>query len=74
MGESGISEAGGDKAGMLVSFNKRQGDWASVRVSYTLSKSIDDAGNFFFSTPQDNFNLRGERGLSDNDQRVKRSF
>jgi hypothetical protein len=55
--------------GMIVSFNKRQGDWASVRLSYTLSKSIDNAGNFFFSTPQDNFNLRGERGLSDNDQR-----
>ncbi|HEY0458276.1 MAG TPA: TonB-dependent receptor [Pyrinomonadaceae bacterium] len=55
--------------GMIVSFNKRQGDWASLRLSYTLSKSIDDAGNFFFSTPQDNFNLRGERALSDNDQR-----
>jgi hypothetical protein len=34
-----------------------------------LSKAIDDTGNFFFSTPQDNFDLRGERGLSDNDQR-----
>ncbi|HKC62861.1 MAG TPA: hypothetical protein VKB86_04455, partial [Pyrinomonadaceae bacterium] len=33
------------------------------------SKAIDDAGNFFFSTPQDNFNLRDDRGLSDNDQR-----
>ncbi len=55
--------------GLIVSFNKKQGDWATVRVSYTLSKSIDDAGNFFFSSPQDNFNLRGERGLSDNDQR-----
>ena len=55
--------------GMIVSFNKRQGKWASARVSYTLSKSIDNAGNFFFSAPQDNFNLRGERALSDNDQR-----
>lgn len=55
--------------GMVLSFNKRQGNWATTRVSYTLSKSIDDAGNFFFSTPQNNFNLRGERGLSDNDQR-----
>jgi hypothetical protein len=42
---------------------------ANMRVSYTLSKSIDDAGNFFFSTPQDNFNIRDDRGLSDNDQR-----
>lgn len=55
--------------GMVVSFNKRQGRWATARVSYTLSKAIDDSGNFFFSTPQDNFNLRGEQGLSDNDQR-----
>ena len=55
--------------GMVVSFNKRQGDWATVRLSYTLSKSIDDAGNFFFSSPQNNFDLRGDRGLSDNDQR-----
>ena len=57
--------------GLVASFNKRQGDWATVRFSYTLSKSIDDAGNFFFSSPQNNFNLRGERGLSDNDQRQR---
>jgi hypothetical protein len=55
--------------GMVVSFNKRQGRWATARVSYTLSRAIDDAGNFFFSTPQDNANLRGDKGLSDNDQR-----
>lgn len=55
--------------GMTVSFNKRANSWASVRLSYTLSKTIDDAGNFFFFAPQNNFNLRDERGLSDNDQR-----
>jgi hypothetical protein len=55
--------------GMVVSFNKRAARWANLRVSYTLSKTTDDAGNFFFSTPQDNFNLRGDLGLSDNDQR-----
>ena len=55
--------------GMVVSFNKRAARWASVRVSYTLSKTIDDAGNFFFSSVQDNFNIRDDRGLSDNDQR-----
>ncbi len=43
--------------------------WATIRASYTLSKTIDDSGNFFFSTPQNNFNLRDDRGLSDNDQR-----
>ena len=55
--------------GMVVSFNKRAARWANVRVSYTLSKTIDDAGNFFFSTVQNNFNVRDDRGLSDNDQR-----
>jgi hypothetical protein len=55
--------------GMVVSFNKRAARGANLRVSYTLSKTIDDAGNFFFSTVQDNFNIRGDRGLSDNDQR-----
>ena len=64
-------ESSGDSNydGMIVSFNQRASSWATVRVSYTLSKAIDDAGNFFFSTPQDNFNIRDDRGLSDNDQR-----
>ena len=64
-------ESAGSSAydGMVVSFNKRAARWANVRVSYTLSKAIDDAGNFFFSSVQDNFNIRDDRGLSDNDQR-----
>lgn len=40
-----------------------------ARVSYTLGKSLDDAGNAFFSTPQDNFDVHADWGLSDNDQR-----
>jgi hypothetical protein len=55
--------------GMTVSIERRGNNWANVRVSYTLSKAIDNTGNAFFSTPQDNFNLRDNRGLSDNDQR-----
>jgi len=55
--------------GMVMSFNQRASRWSTVRVSYTLSKTIDDAGNFFFSSVQDNFNIRDDRGLSDNDQR-----
>ena len=54
---------------LIVSFKQRARSWASLRISYTLSKTIDDAGNFFFSTPQDNSNVRDDRGLSDNDQR-----
>jgi hypothetical protein len=41
----------------------------SGRVSYTFSKAIDNTGNAFFSSPQDNFNIRDDRGFSDNDQR-----
>ena len=55
--------------GMVVSFNQRASRWATLRMSYTLSKTIDDAGNFFFSSVQNNFNIRDDRGLSDNDQR-----
>lgn len=64
-------ESSGDSYynGLIVSFNKRATRWAGLRVSYTLSKTTDDAGNFFFSTPQDNFNIRADMGLSDNDQR-----
>jgi carboxypeptidase family protein/TonB-dependent receptor-like protein len=64
-------ESSGDSYynGMVVSFNKRASRWASVRASYTLSKTTDDAGNFFFSSPQNNFDIRDDLGLSDNDQR-----
>lgn len=64
-------ESSGDSYyhGLIVSLNKRARRWAGLRVSYTLSKTTDDAGNFFFSTPQDSFNIRGDMGLSDNDQR-----
>jgi len=64
-------ESSGDSYydGLIVSFNKRAARWANLRVSYTLSKTIDDAGNFFFSSVQNNFDIRDDRGLSDNDQR-----
>lgn len=64
-------ESSGDSYydGMVVSFNQRATRWATLRLSYTLSKAIDDAGNFFFSSPQNNFNVRDDHGLSDNDQR-----
>jgi hypothetical protein len=59
--------------GLMVSLNKRSGNWGTFRVSYTFSKSLDDAGNFFFSTPQDNFNVLADKGRSDNDQRHRLS-
>ena len=64
-------ESSGDSSydGMTVSLNRRFQKWFGMRVSYTLSKALDNAGNAFFFTPQDNFNLRDDRGLSDSDQR-----
>lgn len=64
-------EGSGDSSydGMTVSLNRRFEKWFGARLSYTLSKALDDAGNAFFFTPQDNFNLRDDRGRSDNDQR-----
>lgn len=55
--------------GWTVSLNRRFQKWFGLRLAYTLSKALDDAGNAFFFTPQDNFNLRDDQGLSDNDQR-----
>ncbi len=55
--------------GLQVSAQYRLPRGSTLRLSYTLSKAIDDVGNFFFSSPQNNFNLRDERGLSYNDQR-----
>jgi hypothetical protein len=64
-------EAAGDSYynGMSVSINRRMYGWAAFRVSYTLSKAIDTAGNFFFSSPQNSLDIRDDRGLSANDQR-----
>lgn len=55
--------------GLSVSLATRGRRWATARVSYTLSKAMDDAGNFFFSQPQDSSNVRADWGPSDNDQR-----
>jgi outer membrane receptor protein involved in Fe transport len=55
--------------GMVVSFRRRFTRSVSGRVSYTLSKAEDDAGNAFFFTPQDSNDIAGEWGPSDNDQR-----
>jgi hypothetical protein len=64
-------ESSGDSYynGMTVSLNRRFSRWWGVRVSYTFSKALDDTGNAFFFTPQDNSNLRDDRGRGDNDQR-----
>lgn len=60
--------------GMTVSLTRRAARWGSYRISYTLSKAIDDVGAFFFSSPQTNSNVAADRALSDNDARHRVAF
>ena len=43
--------------------------WGNYRVSYTLSKSMNNVGEIFFSSPIDPFDLSKDWGRSDDDQR-----
>lgn len=52
-----------------VSFVQRPARWGNYRVSYTLSKSMNNVGEFFFSSPIDPFDLSKDWGRSDDDQR-----
>jgi len=55
--------------GLSASFVQRPSRLGSYRVSYTWSKAINDVGEFFFSSPLNNFNIAQDRGRSDDDQR-----
>ncbi len=55
--------------GLSVSFTQKPGRWASYRIAYTYSKALDNVGEFFFSSPIDNFNIWKDYGRSDDDQR-----
>jgi hypothetical protein len=60
-------------------FQQRLTAGLSALASYTWSKSIDDASDFFSSAgdanfPQDSYNLRAERGLSNFDVRSRLSI
>ncbi len=60
--------------GLEVSVEQRPVGWGSARLSYTYSKAMDDVGEFFFSAPINNFNLREDRSRSDDDQRHRVVF
>jgi Carboxypeptidase regulatory-like domain/TonB dependent receptor len=60
--------------GLAVSFVQRPVPWGSVRISYSWSKAIDDVGEFFFSSPINNFSPRQDRSRSDDDQRHRVVF
>ena len=55
--------------GLHLSLVQRPTTWASVRVSYTLSKSMNNVGEAFFSSPVDPTNIMRDWGRSDDDQR-----
>jgi hypothetical protein len=55
--------------GLQMSFVQRPSTWGNYRVSYTLSKSMNNVGENFFSGPIDPFDLSKDWGRSDDDQR-----
>jgi len=55
--------------GLLASFVARPGAGGRLRVSYTLSKSLNNVGEAFFSSPIDPHDLSKDWGRSDDDQR-----
>ena len=63
------SAADSNYHGLHVSFVQRPARWGNYRVSYTLSKSMNNVGEIFFSSPIDPFDLSKDWGRSDDDQR-----
>jgi hypothetical protein len=60
--------------GLHVSFIQRPMPWGYYRVSYTLSKSMNNVGENFFNSPIDPFDLSKDWGRSDDDQRHRLVF
>jgi len=57
--------------GLHVSLAQRSTRWGQYRVSYTLSTSMNNTGEAFFSSPIDPTDLSKDWGRSDNDQRQR---
>ena len=55
--------------GLHVSFIQRPAAWSSLRVTYTLSKSMNNVGEAFFSSPIDPTDIMRDWARSDDDQR-----
>ena len=60
--------------GMHVTYVQRPVRWGSYRVSYTYSKSLNNVGEFFFSSPINHYNIWQDYGWSDDDQRHRLVF
>jgi hypothetical protein len=63
------SVARSDYKALHLSFVQRPGRWGAYRVSYAYSKSMNNVGEAFFSSPIDPFDLAKDWGRSDDDQR-----
>jgi hypothetical protein len=55
--------------GLHLSFVQRPTQWGSYRVTYTYSKSLNNLGEAFFSSPIDPLDISKDWGRSDDDQR-----
>jgi hypothetical protein len=55
--------------GLHLSLVQRPTAWAGVRVTYSLSKSMNNVGEAFFSSPVDPTDIMRDWGRSDDDQR-----
>jgi hypothetical protein len=57
-----------------LSFQQRPTKWGSYRLSYAYSKSKNNVGEFFFSSPINPYNIWQDYGRSDDDQRHRVVF
>jgi hypothetical protein len=63
------SAAESNYRGLHLSFVQRPAAWGHYRISYTLSKSMNNVGETFFASPIDPTDLSKDWGRSDDDQR-----
>ena len=68
------SQADSNYNGLHISFQQRPVRWGSYRISYAYSKSLNNIGEFFFSSPIDPSNIWRDYGRSDDDQRHRVTF
>lgn len=55
--------------GLHLSIVQRPARWGQFRISYTLSRAMNNVGEFFFSAPIDPTDISKDWGRSDDDQR-----
>jgi hypothetical protein len=68
------SQADSKYDGLHVSYRQRPVRWGSYRISYAYSKSLNNVGEFFFSSPVNPYNIWQDYGRSDDDQRHRVVF